>query len=148
MKLDVGIGSEIAHRVRPSCIGIDIQRTENNEAFLDVLCDATFMPFKSDCFEIVFCSHLLEHVDEPLEVLKEILRVAKNEVELEVPHRLSSNAKGEHGRSSHDKHKNFFRVSWFHSVLRNFRHRVEIHYRFPLLLYIRVYIGIKPYPRL
>jgi len=42
-----------------------------------VLCDATSLPFKSETFDLVLASELLEHVSEPSLVLKEAYRVLK-----------------------------------------------------------------------
>jgi len=37
----------------------------------------TILPFRDESFEVVFCSHVLEHVDCPLNVLREINRILK-----------------------------------------------------------------------
>lgn len=42
------------------------------------------LPFKDKAFDFVFCSHLLEHVENPDKAIKELTRVAKNGY-LEVP---------------------------------------------------------------
>ena len=39
--------------------------------------DAAKLPFKSDFFELVYCLEMLEHVDDPVAVLKEARRVLK-----------------------------------------------------------------------
>jgi ubiquinone/menaquinone biosynthesis C-methylase UbiE len=39
--------------------------------------DAAFLPFKDESFDAVICNAVLEHVEKPKEVLKEIYRVAK-----------------------------------------------------------------------
>lgn len=39
--------------------------------------DAEVLPFKNNFFEAIFCLEVLEHVDNPLAVLKEIRRVLK-----------------------------------------------------------------------
>lgn len=39
--------------------------------------DAQKLPFKSDFFEAAFCLEVLEHVDDPVAVLKEINRILK-----------------------------------------------------------------------
>lgn len=43
----------------------------------DYICDARSMPFQNDYADILICSEMLEHVDEPAEVLKEMYRVLK-----------------------------------------------------------------------
>ncbi len=41
--------------------------------------DAVTLPFKNNFFDAVFCLEMLEHTDNPLQVLKEIKRVLKKE---------------------------------------------------------------------
>ena len=36
-------------------------------------CDAAKLPFADEMFDFVYCSHLLEHVDDPAKVIGEIL---------------------------------------------------------------------------
>jgi SAM-dependent methyltransferase len=43
----------------------------------DVQTDAASLPCKSECFDAVVCSELLEHVDDPKAVLQEMYRVLK-----------------------------------------------------------------------
>lgn len=48
-------------------------------------CDVTrALPFKDKCFDFSFCSHLLEHVNDPAAAIKEIVRVSKSGY-IEVP---------------------------------------------------------------
>lgn len=51
---------------------------QNVKGIRFVLADATKMPFKSDSFNFVFCSSLIEHVKNPDFLIKEIKRVLKN----------------------------------------------------------------------
>jgi len=43
----------------------------------DVQCDAAYIPFKTNCFDAVICSEVLEYVINPLQVLDEIFRVLR-----------------------------------------------------------------------
>jgi SAM-dependent methyltransferase len=43
---------------------------------VDVALDVTAMPFDDDRFELVLCSHVLEHVDEDRAAMRELARVA------------------------------------------------------------------------
>lgn len=52
--------------------------------------DASKMPFKDKAFDFSFCSHLLEHVEDPGKVIKEIIRVSKGGY-LEVPNGILEN---------------------------------------------------------
>jgi len=66
----------------------DVQRTSNTATvrklgkFVDS--DIASLPFKNKQFDFSFCSHLLEHVEDPKKVLKEIMRVSKSGY-LEIP---------------------------------------------------------------
>lgn len=50
-----------------------------------VHCDAHFLPFKDNVFDIVHASHLLEHCKHPYLVLTEFKRVSKSKVYIKVP---------------------------------------------------------------
>jgi len=64
--LDVGCGEN-----KRGTIGVDIKRTKT----VDVLCDAHHLPFLDRVFEGCYAYALLEHVENPIQVLKEISRV-------------------------------------------------------------------------
>jgi hypothetical protein len=42
-----------------------------------VVADAHYLPFKADAFSYTICSHILEHMDEPLLFASELKRVSK-----------------------------------------------------------------------
>lgn len=56
---------------------------QNIENF--VKADVRFLPFRDSCFQTVFCSHLLEHLEDPDVGLKELLRVSGKAVVVRVP---------------------------------------------------------------
>jgi len=63
--------------------------------------DAQHLPFKNSSFTEVYSSNTLEHVSDPWLMIREMIRVAKREVTLIIPHRF--------GRGSKDKpHTQFF----------------------------------------
>ncbi len=70
MILDNGCGSN----KYPGSIGIDRYHTQQ----ADVIADANFLPFKSDCFDKVICWHVLEHQVNIIPVMEEIYRVSEN----------------------------------------------------------------------
>jgi ubiquinone/menaquinone biosynthesis C-methylase UbiE len=42
---------------------------------LDVICDCSYLPFKDNCFNAIYSSHLLEHVRDKDKALQEMIRV-------------------------------------------------------------------------
>lgn len=87
--LDVGCGlgilaGEIAQRY-PNCsiTGIEYSDAQLAEAPMDfdnlefIQGDAHELPFEDESFDVVYCRYLLEHVREPLLVLREVYRVLK-----------------------------------------------------------------------
>ena len=67
------IGKNILH--------IDMERRGG----LDGVCDGHSLPYVDGCFDIVYCSHTLEHVLNPYEFIRELARVAKIGVVFSVP---------------------------------------------------------------
>lgn len=53
-----------------------------------VRCDTYHLPFRSNTFDEVFSSHLMEHMARPLQALSEMLRVSNYKVVFIVPHRM------------------------------------------------------------
>ena len=106
--LDVGCGCKRGHHpvIADDAIRVDIEKTEWNRSYLNVQCSAEHLPFKPETFETVYLSHVLEHVEDPIKILKEALRVAKTCVIIKVPHRFSKSAKIK-------EHKRVFTRSWF-----------------------------------
>ena len=82
-------------------------------------------PFKDDEFELVFASHVLEHLDNPQKALYEMLRIGRV-VEIYVPHRYSLYAK-------HKEHRAVFSCSWFKQVLKGLpvNYTDEVTWNFP-----------------
>lgn len=84
MILEIGSGTSKYHRmlIDDDVVHIDIDRSAFH---VESLCDAHILPFVDDTFSLVFCSHVLEHCDNPLKVLYEIRRVCKSVVNIKVP---------------------------------------------------------------
>lgn len=59
-------------------------------------------PFKDNSFDVVYMSHVLEHLKEPTKVLEEMHRIARHKVWFLVPHYSS------HAAHNHITHINFF----------------------------------------
>jgi hypothetical protein len=80
MVLDVGSGPTDGTHINFICedaVHIDLKK---NYFHLDVQCDAHFLPFRDGCFDFAHLSHVLEHVDSPFQVLREISRVSRTAV--------------------------------------------------------------------
>jgi len=78
--------------------------------------DVRYLPFRSRSFEVVHCSHVLEHLKDPLEALRELKRVSCNIVIVILPFALFSvfdifwcgRKFGDHVRWLRKHHKHFF----------------------------------------
>lgn len=56
---------------------IDYTTADLESPIADVKLDVREMPLKSDSFDVVFCNHVLEHIDREQAAMKEILRVLR-----------------------------------------------------------------------
>jgi predicted SAM-dependent methyltransferase len=74
-----------------------------------VCCDAQYLPFKDEAFDWVYSSHVIEHVDNPFAMLREMVRVARIRITVRCPHRLGDRFFIK--RSPY--HVNFFGATWF-----------------------------------
>jgi len=96
--LDLGCG--IADRVIDDTterVGVDIERRylkvakRKDPEIILIVADAQRLPFRNQTFDKILCYHLIEHVDSPSLVLKEMRKVLKPQgsVEIEVPNGYS-----------------------------------------------------------
>lgn len=75
-----------------------------------IFCDCQYLPFADNCFKFVYCSHVIEHVKKPFQLLKELIRVSNRFIKLRLPHRFNLYRIG-------DWHIQFFNETWFVKVL-------------------------------
>ena len=68
--LDIGCGN----RKHNGAIGIDILKTEQTDIVHDL---NKGIPFASNTFDLIYCSHILEHLDNVVFIMEEIHRVGK-----------------------------------------------------------------------
>jgi len=82
--LDVGCGGRLEEH-RPlsgeNVVSVDI----DTEAKASVRGDIQLLPFPDNSFDIVYASHVLEHVHNPMQAVEELKRVTKNIVIIKVP---------------------------------------------------------------
>lgn len=94
--LDVGCGTGsvlaevIRHGIGTRHVGIDVANPEEhldlNANGLDLRCyDGSRLPFDDNSFELVYASHVVEHVPDPRGFLKELARVSSKYLYVEVP---------------------------------------------------------------
>jgi hypothetical protein len=57
-----------------------------------VVADVMHLPFKANAFKVAFSSHTIEHVKNPMLMLREMCRVAERKVIVRCPHRRGSGA--------------------------------------------------------
>jgi len=53
------------------------KRQIGNKPFKQLDRDVTILPFKNKQFDVVYCSHLLQFIDHPVEIFEEIRRISK-----------------------------------------------------------------------
>jgi ubiquinone/menaquinone biosynthesis C-methylase UbiE len=75
IKLDVGCGDQ----KREGHIGIDNSKGADADIFLDI--EKQKLPFEDNQVDVIFCSHVLEHLDNVIFVVNEFWRVLKPEGE-------------------------------------------------------------------
>lgn len=100
-RLNLGCGKDI----RKDWINLDYNQKYGAEVIHDI--NKTPFPFKQEEFDLVYCSHILEHVDNLFKTLDEISRILKKGglLHIRVPH--FSNGNGYNDLT----HKRFF--GWF-----------------------------------
>jgi predicted SAM-dependent methyltransferase len=63
----------------------DISERPDEDCKPDIVCDAAAVPKEDKSFDVVCADELLEHVDDPLAVLREAVRLARYKVVITVP---------------------------------------------------------------
>jgi SAM-dependent methyltransferase len=74
-----------------------------------IICDAEHLPFKDKSFRVAESNHVIEHLDNPNNLLREMVRVASSLVVIKCPHRLGERLSRRKSRG----HVHFFGKSWF-----------------------------------
>ena len=72
-------------------IGIDVSKNyllkakKANRASGYVLCDAEYLPFKGNAFDITLCSEVIEHTPNPSRVFEEVVKVTRRKIIFSFP---------------------------------------------------------------
>ncbi len=105
MKLNLGCGFDY----KEGYINCDIRGVKADKYF-DL--NKFPYPFKDNSIDKVLISHVLEHLNEPVNILKEIYRICKNNaiVKIQVPYFSSESA------FSDIEHKHFFSYTTFDAI--------------------------------
>jgi SAM-dependent methyltransferase len=82
MKLNLACGKDI----KQGYVNMDWVKLDGVDVIHNI--DKFPWPFKDNSFDEIYCSHILEHVDDLIKVMKEIKRIGKNNAEIiiRVPH--------------------------------------------------------------
>ena len=56
---------------------LDYVTADLNSPWADVHCDICDLPFEDNSFDIVFCNHVLEHIEDDTKAMQELYRVLK-----------------------------------------------------------------------
>jgi len=85
--LDIGckIGTLKYSKFEKDCFGVDLDNWQPTCGLGFLRADAHKLPFKDGEFDVSILSEILEHVRDPVQVLKEARRVVKEEVFITVP---------------------------------------------------------------
>jgi len=79
--LDLGCGEKpykkIYERYFRSSFGIDILECLHDKSQIEIFGKAETLPFKSESFDTILCTEVLEHIENPFNALQEIYRVLK-----------------------------------------------------------------------
>jgi SAM-dependent methyltransferase len=75
--------------------------------------DCLTLPFKDSSFDEVYSGNVIEHVVNPVKMIREMIRVSKDKVTIIVPHRYGRNAK-------QDGHIHYFNNKWFEQIVTKF----------------------------
>jgi SAM-dependent methyltransferase len=78
-KLNVGCGKDYKNP-REGWINLDFNRKVRADVYYDI--DKFPWPFEGNSFSLVYCSHVLEHVNDLIKVMKEIRRISKDKAKV------------------------------------------------------------------
>lgn len=77
-----------------------------------VVCDAQYLPFKKNVFDIVVSKPVIEHIKQPMTMINEMVRTSKDLVVIETVHRRGERLLRNRDWK-HDRHINKFDFTYF-----------------------------------
>jgi ubiquinone/menaquinone biosynthesis C-methylase UbiE len=113
--LDVGCGDKPSGSVNCDLFVSDGKHRENKTVLKPknipnfIVCDVKHLPFRSNCFDLVFSSHVIEHIPNPALMLSEMDRVSRNRVKVICPHGFGDRL----ARRDKKLHINSMSGAWF-----------------------------------
>jgi len=89
MVLDIGCGKR---KIEPGAIGIDVSSDSAADKIWNL--DQFPWPLDGNCFERIYMSHVIEHLEDPMRAMAEVYRVAcdRADVFIVTPHFSSHNS--------------------------------------------------------
>jgi SAM-dependent methyltransferase len=79
-----------------------------------VRADCCHLPFPDCSFKTVCCFHVIEHIKNPLKLIRELYRVAESHIVVKCPHRYSI---ADRTKANKKVHIHYFGVNWFVKAL-------------------------------
>jgi SAM-dependent methyltransferase len=114
-KLNVGCGNKANGDVNVDLYVESTKHRSSGKAILFkaiknfIICDANYLPFKEKSFRVAESNHVIEHLENPNNLLTEMVRVASSLVVIRCPHKLGEKVSRRKSRG----HIQFFSKSWF-----------------------------------
>ena len=114
---DLFIRDVEGHRIEASRFNLDVHKIPNF-----IVCDASHLPFKSNCFEMVVSRQVIEHVAKPFLMFQEMFRCSKNLIVVETVHRRGERLQCRKARAwSRKHHVNSFNFSSFKKLAASYK---------------------------
>jgi len=105
VNIDIDISQQT--RLSPDNVPLNPQKISNL-----IQASTCYLPFKNNSFIQVISTYCLEHIENPIQALKEFIRVCSHSITLLIPHRLDKRNNPKYNLN----HKQAFNKKWFQYV--------------------------------